>query len=94
MTDVRIEKTRAWRCIAHCCAVVLVLAGCATQEPSGPTQRPLTAAEGRALVGRLLPERLNDRNGWAVDLYAAVAALEIAPSFERAQELLLNAVGG
>ncbi len=64
-------------------AIVLtaVLAGCATtgRAPVGPA---LTAAEGRALVGRLLPDDVADRAGWATDTYAAIAALEIPPTPE------------
>jgi len=40
----------------------------------------MTAAEGRALVARLIPEGTPDRNGWATDLYAALGALEIPPT--------------
>ena len=46
---------------------------------SGPA---LTAAQGRALVTRLIPEQTSDRAGWATDLYAAIAALEIPPTPE------------
>jgi hypothetical protein len=59
-------------------ALFALLAGCAAMEgPSGPGYRPLTAEEGRALVGRLMPEGVKDRAGWATDIYAAFAALEI-----------------
>jgi hypothetical protein len=37
----------------------------------------MTAAEGRQLVARLIPDGTADRSGWATDLYAAIAALEI-----------------
>ena len=48
------------------------------EEPSGPPgYRPLSATEGRALVGRLLPDEVKDRAGWATDVYAAFAALEV-----------------
>jgi hypothetical protein len=42
----------------------------------------LTAAQGRALVARLLPDGVADRNGWATDMYAAIAALELPPTAE------------
>jgi hypothetical protein len=44
--------------------------------------RRLSATEGRALVARLLPDGLNERSGWATDIYAAFAALDIAPTPE------------
>lgn len=61
-------------------ASVALLAACAGLETPGP--RPLTADEGRALTARLLPANVNDRTGWAMDLYAAIAALELTPSVE------------
>jgi len=60
------------------------LAGCAINAPppGSPAPARLTATEGRALVSRHLPAGLADRNGWATDIYAAVAALDIAPTAE------------
>ena len=64
--------------------LLAVVSGCATvEEPAQPPgYRPLTAAEGRALVARLLPDSVKDRNGWAIDIYAAFATLELAPTPE------------
>ncbi|HET7730996.1 MAG TPA: DUF1615 domain-containing protein [Usitatibacter sp.] len=60
-----------------------LLAGCATSEaPREPEGPRLTAAEGRALVSRHLPRGLKDRAGWATDIYAAFAALQVRPSPE------------
>ncbi len=61
-------------------ASVALLAACAALETPGP--RPLTTDEGRALTARLLPPNVSDRAGWSTDLYAAIAALELAPSIE------------
>jgi len=58
-------------------AMALALAGCATTERPAPSGPPMTAAEGRALVARLIPDGVADRTGWATDLYAAIGALEI-----------------
>jgi hypothetical protein len=58
-------------------AIALALAGCATTEQPAPSGPPMTAAEGRALVARLIPDATADRTGWATDLYAAIAALEL-----------------
>ena len=60
-----------------------LLAGCVSVEgPSPPGYRPISATEGRALVGRLLPDGVKDRAGWATDIYAAFAALDIPPTPE------------
>jgi hypothetical protein len=74
VTDTR--STRPTR--AATLLLAAALAGCAaTQREAPPGGPPMTAAEGRALVARLLPDGTADRNGWATDLYAALAALEI-----------------
>ena len=43
-----------------------------------------TPAESRALIARLLPPQTPDRAGWATDIYAAFAALRLAPSIDNA----------
>ena len=65
-------------------ALLAALAGCAGLEgpPSTPGPRPITAEEGRALVRRALPNGVNDPAGWATDMYAAFAALGVAPSHD------------
>ena len=53
------------------------------EKPSpAPGYRPISATEGRALVARLLPDAVKDRAGWATDIYAAFAALDIPPTPE------------
>jgi hypothetical protein len=59
----------------------VVLAGCAVPTPAPEAPR-LTAEEGRARVAKLLPRSVGDRTGWAVDIYAAFAALQLPPSVE------------
>jgi uncharacterized protein DUF1615 len=61
-------------------AMIAVITGCATDETRAPVDRPTSAADGRALVGALLPTGMADRGGWATDIYAAMAALEISPT--------------
>jgi len=74
--DSRVENSLA-------VALMALLAGCAAIEgPATPGHRPMTVAEGRALVSRLLPDGVKDRSGWATDIYAAFAALEIPPTPE------------
>ncbi len=64
-------------------AVPVFLAGCAGMEgPAAPVPRPLTPDEGRALVRKALPETVKDRAGWATDLYAALAALDLPVTAE------------
>jgi len=59
-------------------AATALLAGCATQEHAkGPLRRP---ADVRAEIVRLLPPKVADRAGWATDITAAFAALEIDPA--------------
>lgn len=43
-----------------------------------PAPPRLSAAEGRMLVSRLLPPGVADRSGWATDIHAAFAALDLA----------------
>lgn len=61
--------------------LALALAGCATTEDTSRARGPeMSAAQGRAFVARLLPSSVGDRNGWATDIYAAIAVLGIAPT--------------
>src|SRR5512133_2196065 len=64
--------------------LIVLLAGCASVEDTlrSSGYRRLSATEGRALVARLLPDGLNERSGWATDIYAALAALDIPPAPE------------
>ena len=63
--------------LASTLAVALaVLAGCA----SGPVSRPSRPEDVRARMVALMPASVPDRPGWAVDIYAALAALRIEPS--------------
>ena len=56
-------------------AAIALLIGC-----SGTQQRPRDPAQVRAQIVHLLPARLPDRKGWATDIYAAFASLDIDPS--------------
>lgn len=59
-------------------AMLAMLGGCASHpRVREATHRP---AEVRAQIQRLLPAQIDDRQGWATDIYAAFAALDIAPS--------------
>lgn len=59
--------------------VAALLAGCASREPAidVPQMRP---AEARAFIAGALPAKTDDRAGWATDIYAAFATLQIAPT--------------
>jgi hypothetical protein len=43
-------------------------------------KQPRSPAEARAEIVRLMPVRTADRQGWATDIYAAFAALDVDPS--------------
>jgi hypothetical protein len=64
----------AWAAIAICASL---LAGCAS-APTGPRAR--APEDVRAQIVALLPASVADRPGWALDIYAAFAALGIEPS--------------
>ena len=65
-------------------ASVLLLGGCASQ-PSGPSARP---DEVRTQIAALLPTSVADRPGWALDIYAALTSLGIAPSSDHVCQVL------
>lgn len=72
---------------AWCAIGVALVAGCSTigPEPQQPPPERRIAPERRVLkspahIARLIPPRVNDRNGWAEDILAAMAALEIEPN--------------
>ncbi|MGH6609840.1 MAG: DUF1615 domain-containing protein [Burkholderiaceae bacterium] len=62
-------------------ALSVALTGCATQDSGGmpPGMRP---DEARALIVRSMPSSVADRAGWASDIYAAFATLDIAATPE------------
>lgn len=77
---------RSWRGV-YIAAAIAVLAACATPEPPSPAPQPERRVaperrilKGAALIARLIPARVPDRNGWAEDIHAAMAALQIEPS--------------
>jgi hypothetical protein len=53
-----------------------LLAGCGSAVRQEPP--PLSPAEAHALIDRLLPPKVPDRNGWITDLYAAFTAIDLA----------------
>jgi len=57
-------------------AASLVVSGCSTSPASAPA-RPEAV---RARIVQLLPASVDDRPGWAIDIYAAFDALRIEPS--------------
>lgn len=56
-----------------------LLAGCGGEAPTRQTLPP-RPADVRARIAGLMPATTPDRAGWAVDIHAALSALEIAPS--------------
>ncbi|MCA0244208.1 MAG: DUF1615 domain-containing protein [Proteobacteria bacterium] len=58
---------------------VLVAALLAACSAPGPVSEPhgLGPSEARALVARLLPDRVRDKPGWAADIHAALSAQEL-----------------
>ena len=75
--------TRPSRALALLLPLAVVLGGCRDAGPEPPSP-----AEVRARIVKLLPVAIPDRAGWATDIYAALAALEIAPSKENVCSVL------
>jgi hypothetical protein len=63
--------------LAALCATLLV--GCASDGTLGEAV-PRRPSDVRAQIAGLMPANTPDRAGWAVDIYAALAVLEIAPN--------------
>jgi hypothetical protein len=76
-----IESTRRrrWRAAPTVALLLFVVfvGGCFDNGPSPPTPEQV-----RAQLRRLIPASVQDRPGWAADIQAAFAALEIAPTPE------------
>lgn len=72
----------AWRASAGLVSAgIALLAGCAN-APAPDARQQATPAEARALISRALPPSTPDRAGWATDIYAAFATLDMAPTAE------------
>ena len=56
-----------------------VLAGCANPPPRPP---PVNPDAVRAEIVRLMPAKVENAHGWAIDIFAAFEALEIPPTTE------------
>lgn len=71
--------SRATAVAALAATLAAALAGCAgtdrSTRPAGP--QPLSAAQARAAVARVLPASVDDRPGWAADVVAALTALDV-----------------
>jgi len=63
------------KCLAV--ALLLLLGGCASQGERAVAPDP---DQVRAEIVRLIPVKVNDRQAWATDIYAAFAAQDLEPS--------------
>lgn len=68
------------RCIAAAFAAVFITA-CAT-DSAVRSAHTLGPAEARALISTLMPPNVHDRSGWATDIHAAFAALNLSETPE------------
>ncbi|WP_245611832.1 DUF1615 domain-containing protein [Nevskia soli] len=62
------------------CLGLALLAGCG--GPVKPEPETLSPEQARALIDRLLPARIPDRNGWVTDIHAAFTAIDITTTAE------------
>lgn len=65
-------RTTRWLALA----AAALLTACAVPGPVAEPQG-LGPTEAKALVVRLLPERVRDKPGWAADIHAALSALDL-----------------
>jgi hypothetical protein len=72
---------RRLRTISLAALCIAVLVGCSSDHRT-EAPVPLSPAQARALISSLLPPNTADRSGWATDIYAAFAAMQIAPTPE------------
>ena len=72
----------ALRRTAHAAAAsaLALLAACASRAPEPAAPAGPSPSQLRARIVQLLPASLEDRPGWAADLYAAFAVLQIPPT--------------
>jgi len=61
--------------------LVFTLAGCTSPRSTEPAIDPDVA---RAGILRALPEKMSNRSGWSVDIFAAFEAMQIAPTASNA----------
>jgi hypothetical protein len=73
----RVRLSAALAAVVAGCAALQ--SGCVSQPPPAPAPA-VSPEESRALIKRLLPETVRDRDGWATDLYAGFAVQGIDPS--------------
>jgi hypothetical protein len=62
---------------AFAASLLLALAGCTSPRSTEPEIDPDVA---RAGILRALPEKMANRNGWSIDLFATLEAMRIAPT--------------
>jgi hypothetical protein len=62
------------------CAGMLILAGCASERPSG--QSATRPEDVRALISQSMPRSVHDRSGWTDDIYQGFSELHIEPTHE------------
>jgi hypothetical protein len=78
MESTTIVGARARGCASIAVALAVAsLVGCASPPPRAPAVDPDIA---RAGIEKLLPAKIANRQGWAVDIYAAFDALRIQPT--------------
>jgi hypothetical protein len=70
----------ATRNSAALCGLALLLFSACSSSPSLPEPPTVSPTQARALIERLLPAALFDRAGWATDLYAGFAAMDLPPT--------------
>jgi hypothetical protein len=69
--------TTGWIRVGVVCAAISLLAACTSSKVSEP---PVDPDVVRANISKRLPESAKNRDGWAIDIFAAFEALSIQPT--------------
>lgn len=76
------RAAKATRCVILLLLIMMGLSGCRNWPDRTEPGPQISPSQARERIVALLPRRLSDREGWAQDIYAGFAAMQISPTDE------------
>jgi len=73
---------KKFRAVPHVTAVLAIALLSACSSPQRTSQPTIDPDVARAEISRLLPAKVDNRDGWAIDIFAAFEALHLEPTRE------------